>query len=209
MPGTAVTLEAAPSSGKTFQQWSGDVPAADQKKNPVTITHGRKQERDRALRGRLLHLDARTSARARAASFRSHPRPTARRTRTKYTHGTKRQLDGQSGVRIQVQQLERRRDRLDSPVTVSMTANKSVTADFTACFALTTLGSPAGSGSVSRDPAPNCQGGGANMYNPGTFGQPDCGAGARLRVQQLDRSGFQRNRESHHGDAGRGEDGDG
>ena len=90
-----------------------------------------------------------------------------------------------------------------------MTGNKSVTATFTACFALTTQVSPAGSGSVSRDPAPNCQGGGANMYNPGTSVNLTAGPAPDYAFRNWTGPVSNGTANPTSGDAGRGEDGDG
>ncbi len=51
---------------------------------------------------------------------------------------------------------------------VTMTAAHAVTATFAACLPLLTSVSPANSGAVSSNPTPNCQGGGTDLYNPGT-----------------------------------------
>lgn len=52
-----------------------------------------------------------------------------------------------------------------NPVSVVMDDNKAVTANFVACFSLTANVSPAGYGSITADPSPNCAGG---MYTAGT-----------------------------------------
>ncbi len=54
-----------------------------------------------------------------------------------------------------------------NPITVTMTANKSVTANFLrACYSLTTNQNPAGGGTVLTEPSPNCTG---TQYTLGTL----------------------------------------
>ncbi len=53
-----------------------------------------------------------------------------------------------------------------NPTTITMNANQSVTANFVVqCYTLTKTASPNGGGSVSANPAPNCNG---TQYNAGT-----------------------------------------
>jgi CSLREA domain-containing protein/uncharacterized repeat protein (TIGR02543 family) len=55
----------------------------------------------------------------------------------------------------------------DNPVSVTMDADKSVTANFSdVCYTLTTAASPPEGGGVSADPPPNCNNG--TQYTPGT-----------------------------------------
>jgi len=53
-----------------------------------------------------------------------------------------------------------------NPTTITMNANKSVTANFVVqCYTLNKTASPSGGGSVNANPAPNCNG---TQYNAGT-----------------------------------------
>ena len=87
---------------------------------------------------------------------------------TRYTYGTSVTLTANPATGYAFSGWVGDTSGATSPVTISMTANKSITATFSACHVLATQVSPSGGGSVDAVPAPNCQGGGTNMYDPGT-----------------------------------------
>jgi uncharacterized repeat protein (TIGR02543 family) len=166
-PGTQVTLEAVPNTGKTFQQWSGDVPSADQKKNPVTITMDANKSVT-ALFEVSCHTVTTAVAPGASGTVSLSPARNCATDSTKYTYGTNVTLTASPASGYKFNNWSGDATGSTNPVTISVTGNMSVTANFTACFALTTQVSPSGSGSVAPNPSPNCQGGGTNMYNPGT-----------------------------------------
>ena len=166
-PGTAVTLSVTPASGKTFQGWSGDVPAGHTADNPLTVT----MDRNRSLTA-LFEIACYTLA---VAQLPSSTAGTVTRTpatgdcpgdTTKYKHGTVVSLTASPATDWSFKNWSGDASGTNPSTTVTMTANRTVTANFESCVAVTAAVSPAGAGAVTL-PAANCPGGGPK-FKPNT-----------------------------------------
>lgn len=74
----------------------------------------------------------------------------------RYTQGTVVTLSANPNTNYAFTHWSGNASGTSSPVAVTMTANRSVTANFGPCFAVTTAVNPSNSGTVSVSPAPNC-----------------------------------------------------
>ena len=114
--GTVVTLTATASPGWTFASWTGDATGAT---SPVTVTMNANRSRHRELHPGSIHSTV-TSA---------HGTVAKNLTAMHLRHGGDADRHRQS--RLDLRQLDGRRHGATSPVTVTMNANRAVTANYT------------------------------------------------------------------------------
>ncbi|MBI5296272.1 MAG: S-layer homology domain-containing protein [Chloroflexi bacterium] len=160
--GTPVTLTAAPNPGYIFNSWSGDASGTD---NPSTVIMS--ADRSATANFDLACYTLTTNANPLAGgSVGVSPAPNCNNS-TQYTHGTILTLTATPNTGYLFSAWSGDVIDTENPTTLTMTANKSVTAEFSlACFTLTTSANPVAGGSVGVSPAPNCNGG--TQYSQGT-----------------------------------------
>ncbi len=171
LPGTSVTLRADRTNpSKSFQGWSGDVPPAQQLDNPVTLTLDADKDVTANFEIACYTLSKDTVTPPGSGTVSANPATgNCPGDSTKYQHGTNVQLTANPGPGYQFVNWSGGASGTANPTTLTMDANKTTTAHFQACFSLSKDNvSPASSGTVTANPGPNCQGGGANLYNPNT-----------------------------------------
>ena len=163
LPGTQVTLWATVNGNYTFTGWGGDASGAA---NPTTVTmNGNKSVTANFFAPPCYTLTTNANPSV-GGSVSANPAPNCNGG-TQYLPGTQVTLWAMVNGSYIFGGWSGDASGAANPTTVTMNANKSVTANFTIpCYALTTNASPSGSGSVSANPAPNCNGG--TMYTFGT-----------------------------------------
>ena len=161
--GTTVTLTAAPNTGYGFSSWSGDSSGTV---NPATVL----MSADRSVTANfsLLCYSLNASASPSAGgSVHASPAPNCNGG-TQYTHGTTVTLTAAPNTGYVFSSWGGDASGSANPTTVSMTAARSVTANFgQACYSLNVSANPSAGGSVHASPAPNCNGG--TQYTHGTL----------------------------------------
>ena len=184
--GTSVTLTAAPATGYTFVNWTGDVTGSV---NPVTVTMDGPKS-----------VTANYSLNTYSLSVTSaHGTVTKAPDQASYDHGTSVQLTAAPATGYTFVNWTGDVTSSENPVTVTMDGPKSVTANYS-------LNTYAPVGHVrARD---SHQGAGPGELRSRHVGTADGGACDRLHVRQLDR-GRHELREPGHRDDGRSEVGHG
>jgi uncharacterized repeat protein (TIGR02543 family) len=153
--GAVVTLTATANAGYTFGSWGGDASGS----NPTTVTmNGNKSVIANFTACYSLATSASPSG---SGSVSADPAPNCG---TQYTSGTVVTLTATANAGYTFSSWNGDASGSSNPTTVTMNATKSVTANFTACYSLTTSANPSGGGSVSASPAPNC----GSQYTAGT-----------------------------------------
>jgi M6 family metalloprotease-like protein len=162
--GTTVTLTATANSGYSFSSWSGDASGAD---NPTTVTMSANRTVTANFATACYALTTNASPGA-GGSVAADPAPNCATDSTKYTAGTAVTLTATANTGYSFSSWSGAASGTDNPITINMTADKSVTANFTAvCYTLTKSANPAAGGSISVNPAPNCAGD-PTKYTAGT-----------------------------------------
>ncbi len=161
--GTVVTLTATANTGYNFTAWSG---SASGTANPTTVS----MTADRSVTANftaLCYTLTKSASPTAGGSVGASPAPNCNGG-TQYSHGTLVTLTAIPNSGYSFTAWSGSASGTANPTTVSMTANRSVTATFgQACFTLTTSANPAAGGSVGVSPAPNCNGG--TQYSQGTL----------------------------------------
>jgi uncharacterized repeat protein (TIGR02543 family) len=160
--GTLVTLTAAPKTGYNFTSWSGSVSGTA---NPTTVS----MTADRSATANfapLCYTLTKNANPAAGGTVGASPLPNCNGG-TQYTYGTNVTLTAVSNPGYSFTSWSGAASGTANPATVSMTANRSVTANFSqACYTLSVSPNPAAGGTVSASPAPNCNGG--TQYSQGS-----------------------------------------
>ena len=161
--GTVVQLTASAASGYAFANWSGDATGTS---NPVTVTMNAAKTVTANFSASICYPLTLTVSPAAGGSVTANPSPNCG---TEYTDGTVVQLTATAANGYAFANWSGDATGTSNPVTVTMNAAKTVTANFSApiCYPLTLTVSPAASGSVTASPAPNC----GTEYTDGTVVQ--------------------------------------
>ncbi len=153
--GTVVTLTASANAGYTFASWSGGASGTT---NPVNITMSADQSVTANFSPACYSLLTSSSPVA-GGSVIVSPAPNCVNDPAKYSAGTVLTLTANANVGYGFASWSGDASGTINPVDVTLTADQSVTANFTpACFTLTSNANPAAGGSVNANPAPNCAG---------------------------------------------------
>ncbi len=153
--GTTVTLTATSSAGYAFGNWSGDASGTA---NPTTVTMSADKSVTANFTASCFTL-TKTASPAAGGSVSASPAPNCAGVPTKYAVGTLVTLTASANTGFAFSSWSGSASGTANPTTVSMSADRSVTANFsTACYTLTKTANPTAGGSVSASPAPNCNG---------------------------------------------------
>jgi N-acetylneuraminic acid mutarotase len=160
--GTVVTLTANANSGYAFSNWSGDASGSA---NPTGIVmDGNKSVIANFTACYTLTTSANPSG---SGTVNASPAPNCG---SQYVSGTVVALTANANSGYAFSNWSGDASGSSNPVSVTMDGAKSVTANFTQnCYTLTTSASPSSGGSVSANPAPNCNSG--TQYTHGTVVQ--------------------------------------
>jgi hypothetical protein len=153
--GTPVELTANPATGYGFSYWSG---SASGSANPTTIT----MDSDASVTANFAQIcyDLAINVNP-GGSGTVSPSPAPNCGGGKYTAGSIVQLTANPASGYQFSYWSGQASGTSNPTTVTMNADKSVTANFAeqSCYSLTLSVIPGGAGTIAADPAPNCDGG--------------------------------------------------
>ena len=162
LPGSEVWLTAVPASGYSFTSWSGDVSGTG---NPVKVV----MNKNRSVTATFMlvcYSLYRNVSPAGSGSINVSPGPNCNN-QTQYYPGTPVQLTANPATGYSFSYWSGDVSGVNNSVQVTMSGNRSVTANFALqCFSLSLASSPPGTGSVSASPAPNCNAG--TQYGYGT-----------------------------------------
>jgi uncharacterized repeat protein (TIGR02543 family) len=158
--GTTVNLTASPQTGYTFVNWTGPVANATSASTTVLM------DGHKSVTANFTKVCYTLTTNASPSEGGSITRdPSADCPDGKYSHGTVVSLTAVANPSHTFTGWGGDNESENNPTTVTMTANRTVTANFTIkCYSLTTAVSPTNSGTVSADPAPNC----GTLYRHGT-----------------------------------------
>ncbi len=161
LEGTSVQLVPEPALDHTFTGWSGDLTGSD---NPATLVMNDDKQVTAGFRQETCYTLTTGVNFPGTGTLSANPEPNCGG--GKYVAGTNVTLtaapqegyvfDGWTGPVP---------PSTDNPLTVTVDADKTVTANFVGCFSLTAIGLPFGTGTVEADPPPNC---GAIQYRGGS-----------------------------------------
>jgi len=163
LPNTAVTLRAHPAPGKTFQRWSGDVPTGLETANPLTLTMDAHKSLTALFEITCFTLSRNASPSA-GGSVAASPGPNCPTDPQKYMIGATVQLTATAHAGYYFLSWSGGASGAANPTTVTMNADKTVTANFGACVTLSPTVSPPGAGAATLGAA-TCAGG--VKYVPG------------------------------------------
>ncbi len=141
--GTVVTLEAVPAAGWQFDNWSGDLAGST---NPDTIT----MDADKAVTAHFSQAFALSLDRTGNGSVTVDGTPQTLPWSAMFPPGTTVTLDAVPDPGWQFDNWTGDYSWADTPITVTMDADKSITANFSPQTTLTITDSPPGSGSSVR-----------------------------------------------------------
>jgi hypothetical protein len=160
--GTLVELKAEPALDHAFTGWRGDLQSTD---NPVTITMDSAKALIADFSKETCYTLTTGVEPAASGTVAVSPEPNCGG--GKYVAGTTVQLTAtpQGAVEFFYWTGAPAGSEQQNPLSLTMDANKSIAAYFATCHSLTALALPAGAGSVSAEPAPNC---GDGWYMAGT-----------------------------------------
>ena len=161
--GTVVQLTAVANPDNGFVNWTGDATGSA---NPTSVT----MTANRSVTANFSNVCfALTKNATPGGSANASPAPNCHNG-TQYTWGTVVQLTAVADPDNGFVNWTGDATGSANPASVTMTANRSVTANFSnVCFALTKSIGPGGSGAVNANPAPNCNG--FTQYTWGTVVQ--------------------------------------
>jgi hypothetical protein len=165
LPGTSVALTAVPATGKVFKQWGGGAVGAG---NPIIVTLDRDLDVNAEFQIACVSLSTVPLPSASAGSIAPLPAPNCATQAGRYNYGTVvtvRAIPAQgyafTGWTGSLMDLQ-------NPMTVTLTTDFSLAAQFAGCYPLSTDVTPKLDGTVTALPLPNCEGGGPGLYNPGS-----------------------------------------
>ena len=161
--GTVVTLTANANAGYAFASWSGDASGIT---SPVDVT----MSADRTVAANFdptcFTLTTNTNP-ASSGTVNANPAPNCVGVPTKYSSGTVVTLTANANAGYAFASWSGDASGTISPVDVTMSADRTVTANFSStCFTLTANANPTSGGTINANPAPNCNG---TKYTPGTI----------------------------------------
>ncbi len=169
-PNTVVTLTASPATGKEFVNWTGDVPNPPNTANPVQITMDADKIVTANFRVQCFTLALPVLPQG-TGSIGYDISPACPWDPSRYEYGKSVTLTASPNDGYAFDFWTGDAAGKTNPVPVTMTANRSVTANFAACPQLTTNVLPNATwGDITPAPRPNCKGGNSK-YNPGTVVQ--------------------------------------
>ncbi len=162
LPGTQVTLTAQAKTGFAFAGWSGDASGS---KPQASLSMDSDHSVTASFAVACFALAGHVTPNG-GGSVSGSPAANCATDEGLYTYGTAVTLTATASSGYAFAGWSGDASGTAAQTTIHMTGAHAVTATFAACFPLITGALPSGSGTVSSNPAPNCQGGG--LYNPGT-----------------------------------------
>ena len=158
--GTVVTLTATANTGYAFSNWSGDTSGST---NPTTVTMS--ANRNVTANFASCYTLTTSSNPSGGGIVGVNPAPNCN-SGTQYVSGTVVTLTATANTGYAFSNWSGDTSGSTNPTTVTLSANRNVTANFASCYTLTTSANPGGGGSIGVNPAPNCNAG--TQYVSGT-----------------------------------------
>ena len=159
--GTLITLTASANAGYAFSSWSGSLNSAA---NPASFTIAADSSVTANFDASCFSLSVNASPTA-GGTVNVSPAPNCAADPSKYAHGAVVTLTANPNTGYTFTAWGGSASGSANPTSVTMTADRSVTASFSQlCYTLTKTSNPTAGGTVSASPAPNCNSGTQYTY---------------------------------------------